>query len=85
MTLLDPRLQNLPHRPQRTPLKFISRNEAGCANVCFALLPALQPSGKRYIKIPNRIEIMLKRNLTFNQLIDKKKGQVHVKMPLALG
>ncbi len=39
----------------------------------FALLRAMQPNSK--LKIPIHIEITLKRNFTFDQLIDKN---VHV-------
>ncbi len=46
-------------------------------HVCthFALLRAMQPNRKLKLKIPIRIEITLKRNFTFDQLIDKN---VHV-------
>ncbi len=42
-------------------------------HVCtyFALLRAMQPNSKIEIKIPIHIEITLKRNFTFDQLIDK--------------
>ncbi len=40
----------------------------------FALLRAMQPNSKIETEIKNQTEITLKRNFTFDQLIDKKRA-----------